>query len=79
MDFIDIEGKVALVTGAAQGIGEAVARALAAHGAVVAAVDRNAEGLIRLVSELAAGGSHAAAFHADVSDSADINEAVGQI
>lgn len=42
---VSLEGKVAVVTGAAQGIGEAIAVALASFGASVAMCDRNADGL----------------------------------
>ncbi|MBT9256971.1 3-hydroxybutyrate dehydrogenase [Phycicoccus sp. MAQZ13P-2] len=45
---VDLDGRTALVTGAASGIGEAVALALAGAGAKVHAVDRDAAGLERL-------------------------------
>lgn len=45
MNVRGIEGKIALITGAAQGIGEAVARTLAGQGAHIAAVDYNPEKL----------------------------------
>jgi 3-oxoacyl-[acyl-carrier protein] reductase len=61
-------GKVALVTGAAQGIGAATARRLAAEGASVAVVDLTAERAQPLVDEITASGGTAAAFGADVSD-----------
>lgn len=79
MKYSGIEGKVAVVTGAAQGIGEAVARALAVQGATVAVVDRNEAGCTSLAAELNAGGYHAAAYPVDVSDSTAVNRTVGRI
>ncbi|TRY25222.1 2,3-dihydro-2,3-dihydroxybenzoate dehydrogenase [Brevibacillus sp. LEMMJ03] len=79
MEVAGITGKVALVTGAAQGIGRTVAAALAERGALVAAVDQHAEGVRDLVAELRAGGHQAAAFPADVSDSAAVEAMVDQI
>ncbi|REG23326.1 2,3-dihydro-2,3-dihydroxybenzoate dehydrogenase [Archangium gephyra] len=70
--------RVALVTGAAQGIGAAVARALAGE-ASIAALDKREEGLSSLVEELRARGCRAAAFPADVSDSAAVEAAVERI
>ncbi|HYI00031.1 2,3-dihydro-2,3-dihydroxybenzoate dehydrogenase [Hyalangium sp.] len=67
--------KVALVTGAAQGIGAAVARVLA-EGASIAALDIQGEGLASLVAELRERGGRAAAFRADVSDSASVERVV---
>ncbi|HMM95972.1 3-hydroxybutyrate dehydrogenase [Phycicoccus sp.] len=48
---VDLDGRTALVTGAASGIGAAVARALAGAGARVHAVDRDAEGLARVAAD----------------------------
>lgn len=44
VEYTGIKGKVALVTGAAQGIGEAIVRALAEAGAIIAALDLNGAG-----------------------------------
>ena len=64
--------RVAMVTGAAQGIGAAVARALAGGGVSVAAVDTQEDGVAALAAEVRASGGQAAAFRADVSDSAAV-------
>lgn len=61
MNAKGIEGKIAFITGAAQGIGEAVARTLASQGAHIAAVDYNPEKLEKVVSSLKAEGRHAEA------------------
>lgn len=59
--------RVALVTGASGGIGQAIARRLAAEGASVAlAYGANAKPAQRLADELAAGGGHAVAVGADL-------------
>ncbi|MDJ1370309.1 SDR family NAD(P)-dependent oxidoreductase [Gulosibacter molinativorax] len=50
-----IEGKIALVTGAASGIGRAIARNLHASGARIVGVDRNEEGLAAIADELGEG------------------------
>ncbi len=63
-----LQGKVALVTGAARGIGAAIARELAGQGATVVVNYRgSAEQAIALVDEICAGGGQAAAIQADVS------------
>ncbi len=71
-----LEGRVALVTGASQGIGHACARALASQGAIVAIAARNQQKLDDLVAQIAASGGKAAAFVMDVGDEEQIKSGV---
>ncbi|ANS67691.1 salicylate 1-monooxygenase [Streptomyces lincolnensis] len=64
-----ISGRVALITGAARGIGFAVARALAQHGARVVLTDLDRDGLDEAVKALADEGQQAAGYRLDVQDS----------
>jgi len=66
-----VEGKVAIVTGATSGIGEATARLLAKEGAKVVATGRNLEKLERIVQQIRADGLEAAAIYHDVGSEAD--------
>jgi len=62
------DGKVAIVTGAAQGIGEAYARALAREGASVVVADLNADLGAQVAKEITAAGGTAVCVRVDVSD-----------
>ena len=65
MSTLDLTGKVAIVTGAGQAAGAAVARALAAAGARVAVNDLNPDRIARLAAELRAAGGQALDVAAD--------------
>lgn len=63
----DLKDRVAIVTGAARGIGEACAQVLAEHGAVVVAADIDLGGAVKTADALNARGLKAAAVKVDVS------------
>ena len=65
---MSFENKVAIVTGAAQGIGEAYAAALAAHGASVVVADLNIDLAATVADKITADGGIAKAVQVDVSD-----------
>ena len=71
-----LEGRVALVTGASQGIGHACALALAGQGASVAVAARNQQKLDELVAQITATGGKAAAFVMDVADEEQIKSGI---
>ncbi len=73
------KGKVALVTGAAKGIGFAAAKRLAAEGADVALNDINAEGAEEAVAAIRAAGGNASAFPADMSSGVAIRRMFTQV
>jgi len=73
-----LDGKVAVITGAASGIGRGTALCLAKEGAAVVAVDLNSQGGEQVVSEIAAAGGRAVFQHTDVSSEPDIKSAVGR-
>ena len=69
-DMFNLQGRVALVTGASSGLGVQFAKALADNGAAVALVARRAERLKALKDEIEAKGGRALAIEADVTDRA---------
>jgi 3-oxoacyl-[acyl-carrier protein] reductase len=71
-----LEGRVALVTGASQGIGHACALALAREGASIALSARNREKLDELARQIEAAGGKAAAFPMDVADEEQIKSGI---
>ncbi|KJY43620.1 2,3-dihydroxybenzoate-2,3-dehydrogenase [Streptomyces sp. NRRL B-1568] len=74
-----MEGKIALVTGAAGGIGEAVVRSLGEREVTVAAVDKDEARLRATVAKLTADGFHVEAFPADVTNSIDVDAVVDDV
>src|SRR6202163_2838078 len=71
-----LEGRVALVTGASQGIGHACALALAREGATVAVAARNQQKLDQLAGQIAAAGGKAAACVIDVADEEQVKSGI---
>ncbi len=76
--MFSLQGKVALVTGASQGIGRAASLSLAKAGASVAVAARNTEKLAALVSETRATGGEALAVTMDVADAAQVKSGFQQ-
>jgi 3-oxoacyl-[acyl-carrier protein] reductase len=67
-----VSGRVAVVTGASQGIGQACAVRLAAAGATVALAARNQEKLNQVAQQISAGGNTAEAFPLDVGNEENV-------
>jgi len=73
-----LDGKIAMVTGAASGIGRASALRLARDGAAVAVTDVNLPGAELVAGEIRAAGGEAAAVHCDITEEDSIGAAVEQ-
>lgn len=79
MSVEGIEGRVAIVTGGASGIGAVVARRLGSAGASVVVADIDDEGAELVVNEIASAGGAALAVHLDVSDESQWEQAVARV
>jgi len=75
----DVRGRVAVVTGAASGMGRATAEALAADGAKVALLGRKLDGLKKVADSIIATGGQALALAADVAELDTLHDAASQI
>ena len=78
-DLFDLSGRIALVTGASQGLGRRFARTLAGHGAAVGLAARQLDKLAELEREIAADGGRVASVALDVTDRNSIERAIGTI
>lgn len=76
---LPLAGRVAVVTGASSGIGEAAAEHLASLGARVVVMARRADRLADLVARIGDNGGRAAAIAADVTDAAALRGAAGRV
>ena len=74
-----LEGRVALVTGASQGIGRACALGLAGHGAKLALAARNQQKLDELARQITSQGGQAAVFAIDVADEEQIKSGIKSV
>lgn len=74
-----LAGRHVIITGASSGIGRASAVAVAARGATVFALARNAEALQELVDDITADGGQAFAFSCDVTDTESVDTTIAEI
>lgn len=77
--WLKLEGKVCVVTGAAGGIGQEIARELATVGAQVALLDRDQAGARQSAADVAESGGRAIAVGCDISDKASVDAAAAAV
>ena len=77
-NLFDLTGKVALVTGGGQGLGEAIAQGFAQYGAVISVVDINPETAQKVAEGISAAGGKAFAVQCDVSKEEQAKAAVAE-
>src|SRR5437588_1771587 len=74
-----LRGRVAIVTGAGQGIGRVFAKAFALAGAIPVIAERNHDKGRAVAAEIGASGGEALAIHTDVADAGSIGTMVAQV
>ena len=76
MPRYDLEGQVAIVTGAGRGIGRAISLRLASEGVSVAVTDIDSSNADNVVAEIESDGGQAVALQVDVTRKEDVNQMV---
>ena len=76
---MELQGKVALITGGGSGIGAAAARSLAAEGAELVLIDRRPEHMAAIAAEIRAAGGKVLALDADIADEPQMQAAFDRI